>query len=56
MQLVDKAAVLKILADLMEQADECEATSDGVPTAQEGLSWAESQVQDLPDLSARENS
>lgn len=48
MELVDKAAVLKILIELNEQADECEAASGAMPTAQEALEWAESAVQALP--------
>ncbi len=50
MELIDKAAVLKILKDLNEQADECEAASGEIPTAQEAMDWAESQVADLPTI------
>lgn len=48
MDLIDKAAVLKILKELYDQADEVEAAAGTTPTAQEALDWAESAVLLLP--------
>lgn len=53
MELIDKAAVLKILENLLEQALEVEACVGATPTAEEALVWAESEVKALPDLSSR---
>ena len=50
---MDYSDVLKILNDLLEQADECEAASGEKPTAQEALRWAIAAVEDLTPQSIR---
>jgi hypothetical protein len=43
----DYSKVLKVLTDLLEQAEECEASTGTTPTAQEALNWAIGEVEGM---------
>lgn len=46
--LVDRNAVLKILTELLDQANQVEADTGETPSAFEALDWAMSEVKALP--------